>query len=135
MVSDTRKFYFSSQSSIGTQSNFACKKNSHCQYKMAKKDKYIFFVEPSSFNSSKNFPKTSWTSVQIKFVDGISSELLTYPETFFLPQIKKNLDGTSVEKNLDSRYALVKYCGSKKKIMNLCKQISLNISKKYYPIR
>ena len=62
---------------------------------MVEKRQIYFFRETVVLQLIKNFPKTSWTSVQTKFVDGsmYNFRMLTYPKTFFALD-KKNLDGT-----------------------------------------
>ena len=63
---------------------------------MVEKRQIYFFRETVVLQLIKNFPKTSWTSVQTKFVDGsmYNFRMLTYPKTFFALD-KKNLDGTA----------------------------------------
>ena len=52
---------------------------------MVEKRQIYFFRETVVLQLIKNFPKTSWTSVQTKFVDGsmYNFRMLTYPKTFF----------------------------------------------------
>ena len=51
---------------------------------MVEKRQIYFFRETVVLQLIKNFPKTSWTSVQTKFVDGsITSECLPILKLFF----------------------------------------------------
>ena len=58
---------------------------------MVEKRQIYFFRETVVLQLIKNFPKTSWTSVQTKFVDGsmYNFRMLTYPKTFFALDKKK----------------------------------------------